>query len=498
MKKIVYLPLDERPCNYHFPYLLCERSDVMTVIRPPISMMGSKKSPASPDEIRGFLLKECVNADFLILSLDTLIYGGILASRIHNEAEETLAERLSIIPKLKELNPQLKIYAFSLVMRCPCYSDDAEEPWYYKICGREIFLYGQNEHKFRLGEIDKQEYESTRNALSVCLPYVDDYENRRNVNLSIFMRALEMVGKEICEFVILQDDSNARGYTAMDQERIREMTEAKSIRVDVYPGADEGGMSLISRVAAYIAGKKPRICPVFANADSINVTPIYEDRPIKRSLKAHIESAGGVLCDSESDADILLFCNLYDTGTYDVYQNPTVAKGGDVIPSFVRRIAEALNDGRAAAVADLAYCNAADTRFIGELYKECDVLKLYGYAGWNTACNTLGTVLSQAIIRFLFGDTADHRRFTAARLIDDAIYSAYARRELQIGATTPEFSELSNLGEQSDAVCAWLERRLPELTAELMPSIAERYEIGNVYLPWRRVFEMGFNIIERQ
>lgn len=498
MKKIVYLPLDERPCNYHFPYLLCERSDVFNVVRPPLSTMGSKKNFASPEKITAFLTEECKDADYLILSLDTLIYGGILASRIHNTDAETLSQRLSVIPQLKAKNPQLKIYAFSLVMRCPCYSDDAEEPWYYKLCGREIFLYGQNEHKYKLGEIDEAEYNKTKESLAICHPYVSDYENRRAVNLSIFMRALDMVGREICEFVILQDDSNARGYTAMDQERIREMTTSKSIKVDVYPGADEGGMSLLSRVAADIAGRHPKICPIFANSESINVTPIYEDRPIKKSLKAHIESAGGILCDSEDDADILLFCNLYDNETYDACWHDIVANGTELITPFVNRIAEAIKAGKAVAIADLAYCNLADERFIRELCGKCDVMELYGYAGWNTACNTLGTVLSQAIIRSLFGDTIDHRRFTAARLFDDAMYSAFARKELQRGESTPVFTNLSSLGDRSADVAKWIEQRLPELAAEIVPCIAEAYEISDVYLPWKRIFEIGFNIIEKK
>lgn len=42
LHKIVYMPLDERPCNYQFPYLLAQGTGVR-MARPPMEMMGLKK-----------------------------------------------------------------------------------------------------------------------------------------------------------------------------------------------------------------------------------------------------------------------------------------------------------------------------------------------------------------------------------------------------------------------------------------------------------------------
>ena len=66
---------------------------------------------ANTDEIREFLLEECKEAYGLILSVDMLLYGGLIPSRMHHETEEVLKERLSTIKKIKEMNPQIKIYA---------------------------------------------------------------------------------------------------------------------------------------------------------------------------------------------------------------------------------------------------------------------------------------------------------------------------------------------------------------------------------------------------
>ena len=98
--------------------------------------------------MKEFLQRECSDAYGLILSVDALLYGGIVPSRLHGLSEEQLTERLSVIEELKRKNPDLKIYAFALLMRCPSYSSSDEEPDYYAECGREIFLTGRAEHKY--------------------------------------------------------------------------------------------------------------------------------------------------------------------------------------------------------------------------------------------------------------------------------------------------------------------------------------------------------------
>lgn len=41
----IFIPLDERPCNYEFPYMLAEGTE-LTVERPPLSILGLKKDRA--------------------------------------------------------------------------------------------------------------------------------------------------------------------------------------------------------------------------------------------------------------------------------------------------------------------------------------------------------------------------------------------------------------------------------------------------------------------
>ena len=93
-KKIVIVPLDERPCNMFFPERLFLNED-FNIVRP--ETLGNKKLPADLDKLASFLRKECKDADGLILSVDTLLYGRLIPSRIHHDTKETLLSSMELI-----------------------------------------------------------------------------------------------------------------------------------------------------------------------------------------------------------------------------------------------------------------------------------------------------------------------------------------------------------------------------------------------------------------
>ena len=125
MKKIVHIPLDERPCNYDFPYKMFNKENIK-IVRPNKEDMGFKKEPGDIKKIHEFLLKESKDAYGLVISIDTLLFGGIVPSRSHFFTEEVLEERLKVLEEVKKNNPNIVIYAYDLIMRTPQYNDDEE------------------------------------------------------------------------------------------------------------------------------------------------------------------------------------------------------------------------------------------------------------------------------------------------------------------------------------------------------------------------------------
>ena len=95
--------------------------------------------------------KECADADGLVFSVDMLLYGGLVPSRIHCDTEESLQKRLTVLKDIRKRNPEMVIYGFQVVMRCPNYSSSDEEPDYYGIYGAQIHKAGEVLHKDRLG-----------------------------------------------------------------------------------------------------------------------------------------------------------------------------------------------------------------------------------------------------------------------------------------------------------------------------------------------------------
>ncbi len=94
--KVVYLPLDERPCNREFAKRIASGSDV-NIIAPKEEILGDKKRPADSAEIRSFLLENASAADCFIIAVDMLLYGGIVPSRLHNLSYGELSARLSVL-----------------------------------------------------------------------------------------------------------------------------------------------------------------------------------------------------------------------------------------------------------------------------------------------------------------------------------------------------------------------------------------------------------------
>ncbi len=496
MKKIVYLPLDERPCNYAFAAFLSEENPDYVLVKPELSLLGEKKTPAQFSVLKEFLKKECKNAYALIISIDMLLYGGIVPSRLHGETKEELLFRLKTLEVLKESNPALKIYAFGLIMRCPSYSSSDEEPDYYEYCGREIFLRGQAVHKRALGLIEESEYEQTIGLLDEKIgKNLQDFLSRREVNLSALEKAISYVGNAIDKFIIPQDDSSPYGYTALDQQKVKKMLAKTGKQVDIYPGADEVGMTLLAAVINEMKGKHPKVYPVYPQEMCKNVVPLYEDREVYKSITAQIENAGCALAENRDNADILLFCNLPVGKMKNILE-----KGGEQyeardLEAFTRAMQQAYESGKRVAAADIAYCNGGDEEWAALIEKEIGLFRLAGYAGWNTSSNTLGTVIFQSVLHYHYGYTPAHEKFTAERLYEDVGYCGYARKYVcdEILPTMYGVNYFHADGKRG-RVSEIVRKVLRDYMTERFPEIARSYAIDRCEMPWSRMFEVGLTV----
>lgn len=494
--KIVYIPLDERPCNYAFAAQIAQGTPVRLAV-PQIEMLGNKKIPADTAAVMDFLKAECADADACVLSLDMLLYGGIVPSRIHQLSEEELLGRLETVRQLKRQNPALKIFAFALIMRCPSYSSADEEPDYYETCGREIFLTGQVKHKQALGVISGQEAEELLQTYGEKTgAHLADFERRRQSNRNLLEKILTEYRDCFEALVIPQDDSSAYGYTTVDREYLKQVVANTGLgEIPMYPGADEVGMSLLARAACALMKRQPSVKPVFAHEDSPKMVPLYEDRPVGQTIPVLLQTSG-CRVSADGEADITLYLNYPARDPVEVWEEPSDGYPMRDMNAFCDRIAADVREGKLAAVADVAYCNGGDAEFTQMLSQRIRLTELASYAGWNTSSNTLGTAVCQAVFAWLFGKSERLALFTAQRLYEDVGYCGIVRREVTAMIEPMGFGYF-DAGEADGQVAQLVRQRLDAHMQRLLPEIAEQYEIDRCRMPWKRMFEVDLTLKAR-
>lgn len=495
MKKIVYLPLDERPCNALFVPKLFNGDNLQIVIPP---KMGYKKNPTEWVDIKAFLTRECADADGLVLSMDMLLYGGLIPSRLHYLRNEEVEDRVALIAELKKANEKLLIYAFQCIMRCPRYSSSDEEPDYYEDCGAEIHQIGNIRHRSSLGLCDEKELEPLYEK--VPQEHLRDYLDRRAFNMQFNLKALELLRDEVIDFLIIpQDDSAPYGFTAMDQHIVRKRIAELRLgaRVLVYPGADELGLTLTSRMALHFAGKRPKVYVKYAASTAPSVIPLYEDRPLGESIKYQLTAAGCRIATSLSEADIVMPVSCPGSTMREAAAQPVTDPNYAVertLVEFILFMQDCLEDGKIVTLCDNAYANGGDLELLAMLDQSKMLDKLDGYAGWNTSANTMGTTIAEGVHALLEGKTERHMDFMAHRYVEDMGYCGLVREKMNKDILPQYGLNYFDAGDQRGLVSGLVKGELEAFVKEYMPSIAEHVEITDTWMPWKRMFEVGLDV----
>lgn len=491
MKKIVMLPLDERPCNSLFPGKLFNSENVKIVIP---EKLGNKKKPANYDYLCEFLIKECENADGLVVSMDMLLYGGLLPSRLHSLTKQTVTERLNMLRQLKKLYPSLTIYAFQCIMRCPAYSSSDEEPDYYGQYGEQIHICGSKKHRYDLGLISKEEMDDAYN--SVPNEVIDDYTNRRAFNLSFNILTLDLLIDNTIEFLIIpQDDSAVYGYTSLDKQVVRQYIDKNNLSDKVlnYPGADEVGLTLLSRMLLNKYSKNPKAYVKYASEKAKNVIPLYEDRELYKTIDFQLKAAGYRITDNVDDCDLVLVITSPGGKLYEAWDQPIDNDDYNSrdLKNFILQIKELLAKGKLITICDNAYANGGDLKVLEELNNENILDKVTGYAGWNTSSNSMGTAIAQGSLGVLGGKCLD---FLMLRYVEDCGYCAVVRANVNENYLPALNMNYFDVHDSKGQASLEIKKQLESFIQNSMSSVKDHIFIEDVSLPWKRMFEVDLSV----
>lgn len=500
--RVIYVPLDERSCNYDFPWELGLAAG-LDVLRPPAALMSGGKRPCDTDALWAWLEGNATGCTHAVLSLDMLVYGCLIHSRRHMLAAEECVSRLNRLARLKALNPALEVHAFCLVMRASCSNSSAEEPDYWADYGMRIWKYSWlSDKKSRVGLDPDGEDELNDLESDIPQDILSDYLNRRRVNLSVNLEAVRLVKAGVIDRLVIPKDDNAEyGLPMRDSGEVCKSVADAGVRsrVFVYPGADEVGCTLMCRVLNRVNGHVPKIHVSYSSTLGPDIVAKYEDRPIHESVKWQVLSSGAIMAEEARDADIVLMVNTpgkYMLECADQRRRDHTYANFRNLEEFTQRLMHHIAAGRRCAVADVAYSNGADNELMDILSGERLLDKIVAYGGWNTCANTLGVVIFQATAAMALGlpSIAGNPALTAfhlRKLAEDWAYQAnvligfYERaQELDV--------DCGNLGDARGRVGAEIVRELNAFCRGRLPAGPDGADvrIGDVGFPWDRLFDI--------
>ncbi|HNR80750.1 MAG TPA: DUF4127 family protein, partial [Mesotoga infera] len=204
-KRVVFLPVDERFCTRDY-FLLLARAANINVVTPPKSYLGAKKTPPDIRRLLKWLDETVLPGDYLVLSIDMLVHGGLIPSRMSIETLDTLKERLGLLERLKDRD--VKIYATMTVTRTPFYNSAEEEPDYWQYFGQDMYdLSRLLARSFRGERVHRSVIEKMG---KIPVHFVKDYLVRRVRNRKLVSLVIELVERGVLDFLNLVLDDNSK------------------------------------------------------------------------------------------------------------------------------------------------------------------------------------------------------------------------------------------------------------------------------------------------
>ncbi|HPI76168.1 MAG TPA: DUF4127 family protein [bacterium] len=410
------VPLDSRPANTDMPERMSASAGI-AVDRPPLSVLGSLRRPADIPAVRGWL-EESLRAGVrrVILSTDMLAYGGLVASRSPATSLRDAERNLSFVKKLKKKYSDLEIYAFGVIPRDATTAADSESfrRWSEQMRGADT------------------------KAAAAARP-------GRERNFRINMNLIEWAAEGALDFFALgKEDTAAGNPNSAEIEALDAAARAAGgDRAAVLTGADELAQIMLARCFLRRA-RAPLKFFIDCSRKDMEIVPLYEPGPIGENIRMQIMCAGGVEADSAADADAVLLPAV-SRGAEDLFL--AQLRGGRAAPdevphALLEKIGRHARAGRAVGLIDALRINGSSPALVEALLNKKLFFRLAGYAGWNTASNSSGTVVAQTALAAagarevpLGSARANNRavaraRFMLDRLAEDYVFSAFARGEL--------------------------------------------------------------------
>lgn len=496
---ILLIPLDDRPCTRDFPTRLAPLLG-QAVARPPDDLLGTFTQAGQPEPLCDWLAAHLPAADGAIVSLDMLLFGGLVASRAPHRTLAQTRETLGLVRDRLGL-ARAPVDLFSILMRVPPFcTSDRDRRFSDRLLA---FSAASAKAGARPGALARLRLAALRRAIPA--DFLRRYMETRARNHAVNVEALAWAREGVVDFTLVgMDDSKTEGFNVAERTLLEPLLTPG--HADLLPGADEAALLLMARRALRQSGPPLRLAVHYSPPAFGERVTRYEDRPVRALIEAHARVIG--LEVTEGKADIDLFVNGCGRGQLEAATQLLAPRPSARHRELTRRIAAAVEAERLVAVADLGYANGGDRSFLTALGDAVDLPKLGAFAAWNTAGNTVGTALSHAVLRALQLRSPHvdpqkaehaHQRFLLERLLDDTLYQSVVRSEIA-RVLAIERVNIYALGERHADVQARAATRLRALSETFFDrhfrgQVSQGFRFDgplrfDARLPWPRIFEI--------
>lgn len=465
MKKIALIPIDNRPICYTLVRDILAQDDSIELFMPEREYLGALKKNADIENIYDFI-KNMPKADILVISLDTIAYGGLVSSRRCPETFGQIRERLL---KFKEIIKQKseKTYAFSSIMRISNNNINEEEKEYWSQWGKKIFEFSYYQHKSRR--------EKSQNCVYNQIPedILNDYLDTRKRNFDINKLYLDWLEDKTLDMLVFsKDDTGEYGLNVEEAELLEKEIKNRGLNAQIKTGADEIPLTLIARALAQ--DKNISVGVDYTHTESINKISRYEDISVKDCVESQLRLAN---CTVSTKGDLKLIVNNFEN-----------AQGDWVLGDFTNSYKKNLTlPDENFFIADISNANGADEGFVRELIKNKCPQNLYGYCAYNTSANSIGCAVFCAVTKFLAkknNSYNDHafKKLMFIRLLDDWVYQTKIRKSVR--EAEPDFFEMLKSKR----------REFSEYEKIIAKYLDFEYNDVDYTLPWARSFEAEIDV----
>ena len=398
--KIAYIPIDDRPVNTDRVIYLAGSAGY-ELLMPEADLYSTKLDGngtnsngtkyGNREELIKWLKETDKVCDYFIISLDQVLSGGLVNSRVQNNTDLTYEKE--IIDYLLELNRNNTVYFFDTVMRLASTVN-------YNGYGHDVYTilrhYGAvarariPEGSLTIESIAAGYKYNTSGALIQCSlsdSEIDAYLAARTRKLRLIDYFLRTGGSELNYCYIGVDDSSPNDTIQTNEiTYIRKLLNGNGI---LFAGCDELGMMCVAKLTSELYNRKVPVAITYFGGNENVLADSFDIETLKSNLEGHLESVNAVITTPSAASLEVLVLTRPKSLSLTEYSNQLLDR---LEANLTANIPTILLDA----------CTAPGTLQPLMVSRNLPLSTLVGYSNWNTVGNAIGIAVSQGITRFIF------------------------------------------------------------------------------------------------